>query len=299
MEKDNNKNDLSCCCCISHIFYKCATKNPNKIAVIHASRHHTTKSSTVINHDPVVYEDDTRFTYSQILQAVDSLTRRLHFILHSSLFTSSSGPISSDQSANAPRIVGIYMVPSVEYIISVLSVMRCGEAFMPLDPSWPKERILSVVSSSAVSLILCDSILSDENSSHQTDKTHWLTDGGGCSILVISMETVLNKHFAHPSLLWPCGNKKPRSFCYLMYTSGSTGKPKGVCGTEQGLLNRFLWLQDIYPLCGEETLLFKTSIGFIDHLQEILGALLTSCTLVIPSFNVLKENILSITDYLQ
>ncbi|KAI3826872.1 hypothetical protein L1987_00931 [Smallanthus sonchifolius] len=74
-----------------------------------------------------------------------------------------------------------------------------------------------------------------------------------------------------------------------MYTSGSTGKPKGVCGTEQG----------IYPLCGEETLLFKTSIGFIDHLQEILGALLTSCTLVIPSFSELKENLLSITEYLQ
>lgn len=65
-----------------------------------------------------------------------------------------------------------------------------------------------------------------------------------------------------------------------------------------GLLNRFLWMQDMYPLRGEETLLFKTSVGFIDHLQEILGALLTSCTLVIP-FNVLKENILSIFEYLQ
>ncbi|KAJ0810137.1 putative transcription factor WD40-like family [Helianthus annuus] len=279
------------CCCISHIFYKSATKNPNKIAVIHAS----------ISADH--HHHDTSFTYSEILEAVDSLSRRLRFILHGgldpSLITSSSGPLSIDQSANAPRIVGIYMVPSVEYIISVLSVMRCGEAFMPLDPSWPKERVLSVVSSSSVSLILCDSILSDGNSSHQINKNHWLVDSGGCSILVISMETILNKHFARPSLRWPCENKRLRSFCYLMYTSGSTGKPKGVCGTEQGLLNRFLWMQDIYPLHGVETLLFKTSIGFIDHLQEILGAILTNCTLVIPSFNSLKENILSITEYLQ
>ena len=66
-----------------------------------------------------------------------------------------------------------------------------------------------------------------------------------------------------------------------------------------GLLNRFLWMQDMYPPCGEESLLFKTSVGFIDHLQEILGALLTGCTLVIPSFSVLKENILSIPAYLQ
>ncbi|KAI3683120.1 hypothetical protein L1987_83620 [Smallanthus sonchifolius] len=272
-------------CCISHEFYKSASKNPNKIAVIHASpRHHAkrTKFATEIDRfidhhpHPPVYEDDLSFTYSEILEAVDSLSRRLRFILNGgddpSLIRSSSGPLSIDQSANAPRIVGIYMVPSVEYIISVLSVMRCEEAFMPLDPSWPKERVLSVVSSSAVNLILCDSILSDGNCSHQIKRNHWLIDSGGCSILVFSMKTNLNKHLAHPSLLWPCGNMRLRSFCYLMYTSGSTGKPKGVCGTEQ---------------------------GFVDHLQEILGALLTSCTLVIPSFRELKENILSMTEYLQ
>ncbi|XP_076922806.1 putative acyl-activating enzyme 19 [Bidens hawaiensis] len=259
-------------CCVSHEFSKSASKSPDKIAVIQA-------------------EDDTRFTYSEILQAVDSLSLRLRFILE--------GLRSTDKSANAPKIVGIYMIPSVEYIISVLSVMRCGEAFMPLDPSWPKERILSVVSSSTANLIICDSILSDGNNNGHISKNHWLIDRGGCSVFVYSMEDNDNKHFGHSSLLWPCGNKNPRSFCYLMYTSGSTGKPKGVCGTEQGLVNRFLWMQDMYPLCGEETLLFKTSIGFIDHLQEILGALLTSCTLVIPSFNVLKQNVLSIADYLQ
>ncbi|PWA62540.1 Acyl carrier protein-like protein [Artemisia annua] len=191
------------------------------------------------------------------------------------------------------------MVPSVEYIISVLSVLRCGEAFMPLDPSWPKERVLSVVASSNPSLILCGSTLFDGNCSDEIDEDHWLVDSGGCPVFVVSMKTILNENLASPSLLWPCGNKRARPFCYLMYTSGSTGTPKGVCGTEQGLLNRFLWMQDMYPLCGEESLLFKTSVGFIDHLQEILGALLTGCTLVIPSFSVLKENILSIPTYLQ
>ncbi|KAK9058216.1 hypothetical protein SSX86_023056 [Deinandra increscens subsp. villosa] len=310
MEEKNISSSSSCC--ISHEFYKSASKNPNKIAVIHASPRHlrkrteidqSTEEASPSHHHPPVYENDISFTYSEILEAVASLSRRIRFILDGgddpSLIRSSSGPLSIDQSANAPRIVGIYMVPSVEYIISVLSVIRCGEAFMPLDPSWPNGRILSVVSSSAASLILCNSLLSDGNCTQQINKNHWLIESGGCPILVFSMKTILNKHFSHPSLLWPCGNMSLRSFCYLMHTSGSTGKPKGVCGTEQGLLNRFLWMQDIYPLCGQETLLFKTSIGFVDHLQEILGALLTSCTLVIPSFSGLKENILSIIEYLQ
>ncbi|XP_071689989.1 putative acyl-activating enzyme 19 isoform X2 [Rutidosis leptorrhynchoides] len=300
--KQKNLCSLSSCC-ISHEFHKSATKNPNKIAVIHSSLRHrdsnTTRSATSpsLQHPPV-YADDVSFTYSELLEAVDSLSSHLRFIIDGgvdpAVILPSLGLRPIDQSANTPRIVGIYMVPSVEYIISVLSVMRCGEAFLPLDPSWPKDRVLSVVSSSTASLILCGSNLL--NGSHQIHDFNWLADSACCPVLVVSMKTILNKYFASHSLPQSCA---VRPFSYLMYTSGSTGKPKSVCGTEQGLLNRFLWMQDMYPLHGEETLLFKTSVGFIDHLQEILGALLTSCTLVIPSFRVLKENILSISEYLQ
>lgn len=44
---------------------------------------------------------------------------------------------------------------------------------------------------------------------------------------------------------------------------------------------------------------FKTSVGFIDHLQEFLGAILNSTPLVIPPFTLLKENIISIIDFLE
>lgn len=66
-----------------------------------------------------------------------------------------------------------------------------------------------------------------------------------------------------------------------------------------GLLNRFLWMQEFYPLLGEEILLFKTSISFVDHLQEFLGAILSACTLVIPPFNELKQNPFHVIDYLK
>lgn len=49
-----------------------------------------------------------------------------------------------------------------------------------------------------------------------------------------------------------------------------------------GLLNRFLWMQRRNPLCSDDVLLFKTSVSFVDHLQEFLSAVLTCSTLVIP-----------------
>lgn len=58
-------------------------------------------------------------------------------------------------------------------------------------------------------------------------------------------------------------------------------------------------MQELYPVVGEQRLAFKTSVGFIDHLQEFLGAILNSTTLVIPPFSLLKENIISIIDFLE
>lgn len=60
-----------------------------------------------------------------------------------------------------------------------------------------------------------------------------------------------------------------------------------------------MWMQEHYPVVGEQQFAFKTSVGFIDHLQEFLGATLNSTTLVIPPFTLLKQNMISIIDFLE
>ncbi|ANM69164.1 AMP-dependent synthetase and ligase family protein [Arabidopsis thaliana] len=58
-------------------------------------------------------------------------------------------------------------------------------------------------------------------------------------------------------------------------------------------------MQELYPVVGEQRFAFKTSVGFIDHIQEFLGAILSSTALVIPPFTLLKENMISIIDFLE
>ncbi|KAJ4959494.1 hypothetical protein NE237_026605 [Protea cynaroides] len=326
-------------CCISHEFLEVASTNPHKIAVIRASGGSricrelrekfldkpgfdgSNEEDEFFDHRissyPPFYEEDECFTFSEISASVDSLSCRIRHILdggddpnlirrrgysdrEQTLDGKLSEPskmvkVTGDQFTkfqnvdNTPKILAIYMVPSVEYIIAVLSVLRCGEAFLPLDPSWPKERILSIVSSSNVEFVIKGDCC---------DKSDWLVDHS-CSLLCISMKGNLRDPFNQPHLSWPCESTNPRTFCYLMYTSGSTGKPKGVCGTEQGLVNRILWMKELFPLDGEETLVFKTSISFIDHLQEFLGAILTGAPLVVPPFEELKANPFCIIDFLK
>ncbi|XP_073274045.1 putative acyl-activating enzyme 19 isoform X2 [Primulina huaijiensis] len=317
-------------CCISHLFHATASKNPDKIAVIHASgfagiaRRFRRDAEfafleTTLSSRPPVYDGDECFSFSDILSAVENLSCRLRRILDGahdpgliipcSEDVQSSGflPYSSpniQQSTSfintyTPKVIGIYMEPSVEYIVAILSVLRCGEAFMPLDPAWPKSRIISVISSSKAKLVIGYKSLMQEDYCHKLDKLQWLIDNGSFPVLPISMKENQREQYHPPLAAWPCESECLRSFCYLMYTSGSSGKPKGVCGTEIGLLNRFLWMQDLYPVEEGDLVLFKTQISFIDHLPEFLGAILANCTLVTPPFNQLKENILYVIDFLQ
>lgn len=140
-----------------------------------------------------------------------------------------------EQSAGAgtPQVVGILIAPSVEYIVAVLSVLRCGEGFLPLDPYWPKERILSIVSSSKVGLLIKCTSSFGTSGSHLIESAEWLQDQS-CSVLCMSIRRNCKEKVGRSNLPWPCENRNPRMFCYSMYTSGSTGKPKGVYGTEKG-----------------------------------------------------------------
>lgn len=131
-----------------------------------------------------------------------------------------------------PKVIGIYTPASVEYIVSVLSVLRCGEAFLAIDPMWPKERMLSIVSHSNVELIIASKSSFGKSHGRQTD---WIVESGSCPVVLFSMEESTTEIRRYGNVIWPCAWEKRRLFCYLMYTSGSTGKPKGVCGTEEGV----------------------------------------------------------------
>lgn len=202
---------------------------------------------------------------------------------------------------SSPNIIGIYIVPSAEYIVAILAVLRSGGAFLPIDPSWPKERVLGILSMLKVRLVVCCCHASGFHV-HENHQQEWLLGKRNFPVLCLSdgyAKGLLRNDNLHSNMSWPCQRKKQRLYCYVMHTSGSTGKPNGVCGTEKGLLNRFVWMETLYPLLDDDISFFKTAISFIDHLSEILGPLLSSTTLVIPPFKELRGNPLLVFDVLK
>ncbi|CAL5036314.1 unnamed protein product [Urochloa decumbens] len=265
-------------CCISHAFDRVSLRDPDRLAVIHA---------------PASGGDgeERRFTCGDLLAAVASLSRRIAAALGGPPSDPLGHPGSSGGAA-APRVVGVYASPSVEYVATVLAVLRCGEAFLPLDPAWPEERISSAISASNASLVV---------SSVGSQGAPPVFGSSPCPVLHLGADIWqwFREENVGEDLAWPCEQDRPWKFCYVMFTSGSTGKPKGVCGTEKGLLNRFLWMQRRNPLCSDDVLLFKTSISFVDHLQEFLSAVLTCTTLVIPPPSEWRANPASLANLIK
>lgn len=55
----------------------------------------------------------------------------------------------------------------------------------------------------------------------------------------------------------------------------------------------------MYPFSQTDVLIFKTSISFVDHLQEFLSSVLSGVALIVPPFDVLKENPFHLLNFLK
>ncbi|MEA5621854.1 non-ribosomal peptide synthetase [Nostoc sp. UHCC 0251] len=163
-------------------------------------------------------------------------------------------------------LVGICMERSLEMVIGILAIMKAGGAYLPLDPTYPKERLAFMLEDAQLSLLLVRSHLIHELPAH-TAKVVTIDANGAA--------------FADYSQANPVSSVQLENIAYVIYTSGSTGKPKGAINTHKGLCNRLLWMQDTYQLKECDRVLQKTPFSFDVSVWEFFWPLFTGATLVV------------------
>ena len=164
------------------------------------------------------------------------------------------------------ELVGISMNRSPEMVIALLAILKTGAAYVPLDPTYPKQRLEFLVEDSQVTFVVTAPEFSELWHSTVMHTVTFDTEG-----LLATAEDTSN-------LLLPLSAEDRM---YVIYTSGSTGKPKGVEGTHRASMNRFWWMWDAYPFLEDETCCQKTSLGFVDSVWEVFGPLLKGVPSVI------------------
>lgn len=172
-------------------------------------------------------------------------------------FLGANGVSSSD-------VVGVMVDRSPDLVAALLGVMRAGATYLPLDLSYPPDRLAGMLADSGARFILIDSAHRD------------LLPAGSFSVLCLDRDLVIDS-LAAEQLTFPSWD----DIAYLIYTSGSTGRPKGV-QISHGSLANFLQSMEREPgLLENDVLIGVTTVCFDIAALEFFLPLCVGAKLVI------------------
>ncbi|WP_186731330.1 non-ribosomal peptide synthetase [Rummeliibacillus suwonensis] len=169
--------------------------------------------------------------------------------------------------------IGIYMERSLEMVVAILAVLKAGCAYVPLDPEYPKDRIIYMIKNTDVKVVLTKKFYLSELKSIKSEK-----------LFVDNLQELNEPFYSKPFL-----PAKPSDPAYIIYTSGSTGNPKGVIIPHQAIVNHMVWMKKEFPLQEGESVLQKTPFSFDASVWEFYFPLLTGGILVMAPTGVQKN----------
>jgi amino acid adenylation domain-containing protein/non-ribosomal peptide synthase protein (TIGR01720 family) len=132
--------------------------------------------------------------------------------------------------------VGVCLERSVDLIVAILSVMKSGGAYVPMDPNLPPERLALIMEDTDMSVLLTNS-----------DILSTLPDYTGQHVCLDLVGQRLHLYPIENPVSWVSAQDP----IYVIYTSGSTGKPKGVILTHHSLVNAYRGWDAAYHLRSE------------------------------------------------
>ncbi len=118
-------------------------------------------------------------------------------------------------------VVGIAYPRSAEAVLAMIGVLRAGAAYVPIDPTWPEERIAFVVEDAGCALVLAEGAVAADVPTMPLQSDHVPATDRGSPI-------------------------DGGDLAYVLYTSGSTGTPKGVMVEHGSLANYVAWASSFY-----------------------------------------------------
>lgn len=175
-----------------------------------------------------------------------------------------------------PLPVAVLMDRSAYLVAVLLGVLKSGSAYIPLDPSFPEDRLEYIIAHSEVQQIITTRDLSSNWSFNRE---------------MIEVEDILNDEAASEIKLRqvPAANT-----AYIIYTSGSTGNPKGVAINHKSLLNFLISMQHKPKIEKEDYLFSVTTQSFDISILEFFAPLISGASLYIANQELLSDPLLTV-----
>lgn len=195
--------------CLHHLFELQVERTPLAVAII---------------------DEDKELTY-------DELNRRANQLAH----------YLRELGVGPEVLVGLRMERSIELVIGILGILKAGGAYLPLDPSYPPERLQFMIEDAKPAVILTP---------EGPSATDYADQSRG-------------------------SDPDPHHPCYVIYTSGSTGKPKGVLVTHRSVVNHCHAVARCYDLQPSDRVLQFAPFTFDVAVEELFVSLVSGAAVVL------------------
>jgi amino acid adenylation domain-containing protein len=179
--------------------------------------------------------------------------------------------------------VGVMMESSIERMIALISVVKMGAAYVPIDPDYPLERAQYIVSDTQIPILLTAS---------DTGAQSVILKLTGCTIVPVALSQSGSYSTANVEI-----STSVHDIFTILYTSGSTGKPKGVLIQQKGIINRLQWLWSTYEFGPTDVIYQKTPYVFDVSMIELFMPLMFGAKLLVASSNSSKDIVSNIVKH--
>ena len=177
------------------------------------------------------------------------------------------------------EVVGIYMERSVELVVSLLATWKAGATYIPLDPTFPLERL---------KMVFLDLERPDLRQPTILTQSRLAADLPSANTRLICVDErwpVIEIEDPRPLQL----TYSSSAVAYVIYTSGSTGRPKGVEVTQSNVVNLLLSMAKKPGLTAKDVLVAVTTISFDIAALEVYLPLITGARLVMATRPVASD----------
>lgn len=198
-------------------------------------------------------EDGSELPYAELASRAHQLARYL-------------GTIGVERGA----LVGVHLERSLDMLVALLAVLEAGAAYVPLDPSFPPDRLALMVEDSGLTTLVTHRALA-----------HALPVPNHVRRVVVDGDDA--GAIAATPAIRPDVTVDARDLAYVIYTSGSTGRPKGVMLEHRSVVNFLESMAREPGLAATDRLLAVTTLSFDIAGLELWLPLLVGGTVVIAS----------------
>ncbi len=221
--------------CLHHWFEGIAARTPNDIALTC---------------------EGTNWTYAQTNQRANQLAHYLQ-----------------GQQVTPGMLVGVCVERSLDLIVALLAILKCGAAYVPIDLSYPAERLSFMLEDAAAPVLLTQRKLSARLPRH------------GCKNLYVDDLQIYHGGNSND----PSVEVTPDHAAYVIFTSGSTGRPKGCIVTHRNVARLFQSTEAWFGFDSTDVWTLFHSVAFDFSVWEIWGALLYGGRLLIVPYHTSRS----------